>query len=339
MILIISQTSDGETDRVTATLEAHGVSYARIDTDRFLGNGKMVCRMSAGYSGAFLSLDNQCVDINAVRTVWYRRQTFSRAVTAKQGEHQSFIKKEYRHFISGVWQLLEDRFWINPLRATESAELKPWQLKKAQSLGFRVPKTLMTNDPDEVLVFLEECQGKIVYKTFSQYVHLSGNGKWQGIYTTPVERQHLLSRLGQIRLAPCLFQEYVPKKVELRVAVIGQEIFTLEVDAQKSVKGKDDWRRYESGTVYRQGQLPEEVAERIHELMADLGLVFGSIDIIVTPDNEYVFLEINPMGQSLWMQTAADLPILDRFVNLLTTGGVKVQPTAGKKAIHHGAGQ
>lgn len=31
--------------------------------------------------------------------------------------------------------------------------------------------------------------------------------------------------------------------------------------------------------------------------MRKLGIIFGCFDFIVTPDEEYVFLEVNPMGQ------------------------------------------
>jgi len=47
------------------------------------------------------------------------------------------------------------------------------------------------------------------------------------------------------------------------------------------------------------------------ELVARLGLRFGAIDIIVTPDDRYVFLEINPNGQWLWIEEETGLPIRD----------------------------
>ncbi|MEJ2669125.1 MAG: MvdD family ATP-grasp ribosomal peptide maturase, partial [Gammaproteobacteria bacterium] len=33
-----------------------------------------------------------------------------------------------------------------------------------------------------------------------------------------------------------------------------------------------------------------------------LGLNFGCIDMILTPDDEFVFLEVNPNGQWLWVE-------------------------------------
>jgi glutathione synthase/RimK-type ligase-like ATP-grasp enzyme len=39
-------------------------------------------------------------------------------------------------------------------------------------------------------------------------------------------------------------------------------------------------------------------------LMQNLGLVYGAIDLRLTPDGQYVFLEINPAGQFLFVEKA-----------------------------------
>lgn len=222
--------------------------------------------------------------------------------------------------MSGIWHLLRDRFWINPLQATEAAEIKPNQLERAHAIGLRIPRTLMTNDPDDAVAFFDECEGRMIYKTFSQYFRPEKDGTAHGIYTTPLDKRDILSRREQIRLAPCLFQEYIPKKLELRITVIGRRIFTVEIESQNSFRGRDDWRKCGPGISYRAGELPRAVAEQIHRLMGSLNLVFGCIDIIVTPDGQYVFLEINPMGQSLWLESATHIPLLDHFVEMLMEG-------------------
>lgn len=51
--------------------------------------------------------------------------------------------------------------------------------------------------------------------------------------------------------------------------------------------------------------------------MADLGLVFACIDFIVTPDDKFVFLEINPNGQWLWVEKLTGLPIAESMAKLL----------------------
>jgi hypothetical protein len=48
--------------------------------------------------------------------------------------------------------------------------------------------------------------------------------------------------------------------------------------------------------------LPRTVEERCIALMRKLGLAFGCIDLIVTPEGEHIFLEVNEMGQFLWVE-------------------------------------
>ncbi len=46
------------------------------------------------------------------------------------------------------------------------------------------------------------------------------------------------------------------------------------------------------------------------------GIKFGAFDFILTPDNQLVFLEINPNGQWYWIEKLTGLPITDKLVTL-----------------------
>ena len=51
-----------------------------------------------------------------------------------------------------------------------------------------------------------------------------------------------------------------------------------------------------------------------------LGLCYGAIDMILTPDGRYVFIEINPNGQYLWIEQETGLPISAAICDLLMGG-------------------
>ena len=121
------------------------------------------------------------------------------------------------------------------------------------------------------------------------------------IYTTPIREQDL-ALLDTIRLAPGFFQEYIPKRVELRVTIIGDDIFTAELHSQVHEETRHDWRHYDVMTPMYEHQLPVEIAEQCLALTKAYGLNFSTSDLIVTPDGRYVFLEMNPNGQFLWVQ-------------------------------------
>jgi hypothetical protein len=59
------------------------------------------------------------------------------------------------------------------------------------------------------------------------------------------------------------------------------------------------------------------VGAAIHRLMERLELNFASLDMIVTPDGEFVFLELNPNGQWLWLESEVGLPLVATMADLL----------------------
>jgi glutathione synthase/RimK-type ligase-like ATP-grasp enzyme len=66
--------------------------------------------------------------------------------------------------------------------------------------------------------------------------------------------------------------------------------------------------------------VPAGVRVGVSALMGRLGLRFGTFDFIVTPDDRWVFLEINPNGQWAWIEDAAGLPIAASIADALTRG-------------------
>ncbi len=68
--------------------------------------------------------------------------------------------------------------------------------------------------------------------------------------------------------------------------------------------------------------LPDDIALKVRAFMRRMGLWFGCLDMIIQPDGTYVFLEINPNGQWLWIQECTGLPLLEEFTNLLLTPAI-----------------
>jgi len=119
----------------------------------------------------------------------------------------------------------------------------------------------------------------------------------------------------------------VSKRSEMRVTVVGHRVLAAEIGSQESRATRYDWRHYDDDTVpYRAYRLPPSVEARCVELLGALNLSFGAIDLIRTPDDEFVFLEINPNGQWAWIEEAAGLPIGDAIARWLARTGSDRQP-------------
>jgi glutathione synthase/RimK-type ligase-like ATP-grasp enzyme len=317
-VLILTGEYDKLPARVAAALNRKGVSSVRFNTDQFPQH----CSITIAYhhTGDLLRLrtpDGE-TDLGVITTVWNRRPVPVQPDPRLRPEDQEFVRHEAQHTVTALFYCLQDRFWVNPYDPVRMAEYKPLQLQVAKSLGFNTPRTVITNEPAQARAFFQTCSHGMIYKTLTPYARPIG-GKGYGIFTSRVSERELTSQLDGIAFAPCIFQEYIHKAIELRVTVIGDRIFTSSLDSQSVDGAKDDWRRgvLYGGAPHRPADVPDDLKQRILELLRHLGLVFGCLDLVLTPDGQYVFLEINPNGQWYWVEHQTGLPLLDAFTEML----------------------
>jgi glutathione synthase/RimK-type ligase-like ATP-grasp enzyme len=115
-----------------------------------------------------------------------------------------------------------------------------------------------------------------------------------------------------------MFQERIPKATELRVAYVAGRTFTGVIDASQSAAGQTDWRRATPDECrWQRGDLPEDITRRLVKLMKRLGLIYGGIDLIRTPEDDYVFLEVNPAGEWGMLERDLDYPISEALADAL----------------------
>lgn len=57
--------------------------------------------------------------------------------------------------------------------------------------------------------------------------------------------------------------------------------------------------------------------QRLFQMVRIFGLQFASMDMILTPDGEYVWIELNPNGQFYWMELPTGVPLAQAMANLL----------------------
>jgi glutathione synthase/RimK-type ligase-like ATP-grasp enzyme len=251
--------------------------------------------------------------------VWVRRPTHYRVDPEAPELVQAFLENEALKGFGGILRTLP-AYWMNALDASRAANFKPRQLQVASQTGFRVPRSLITNNPSAVLQFFEECHGKIIYKP----IHggsIAGGGKVaHTIFTSRVTAESL-EQIERVTLTAHAFQEYIEKRVELRVTVIGQSTLCVAIYSQEYEQSSVDWRAgHGIGLRYSPFSLPIEVEQQCLCLTQQLGLAYGAIDLIVTPENEYVFLEINPGGQWEWLEAQTSLPFSETIANVLVQG-------------------
>lgn len=123
----------------------------------------------------------------------------------------------------------------------------------------------------------------------------------------------------QVSNCPVIIQSYIQKEFELRVTVVKDKVFACAIYSQSSERTREDWRRYDiPNTPHKIYKLPKQIEQKCVDIVKKLGLEFGCIDMIVTPGGEFIFLEINPNGQWLWIEHLTGLPIGDAISEELT---------------------
>jgi len=207
----------------------------------------------------------------------------------------------------------------------EYADIKMHQLQVASDIGFRIPDTLATNDSLLAREFLADA-ARLVIKPFAVFTWWEAESRQCRIAsTTLAEAGTFEFDDAALAVCPCILQRYVPKKFELRVTVIGSEVFVAKL-FHRGGGSFTDWRYAVGSDQFGVSEyiLDDGLRSLILRYMRALGLNFGCLDLIVDPDGEVWFLEVNPAGQFLFVEEwLPGLTLLSAFASLLCTAGGK----------------
>lgn len=315
---------DVHCEELGVELAQRGVPHLCLHTEEFLQSCRMSLRLGqAGETPGVLHLPTGDLALDEVRSVWFRGPGIHVGeAPGMDAEAAVFARREAEGALFGLMGVLGDAFWVNPPRGVYAAEDKMAQLRLARSLGLLIPRTLVTNDPAAAREFYSACRGDVILKTFGRLAGYDADGREKLILTNRVLTEHL-DEMQAVRHAPCFFQEYVPKDVELRVTVAGRQVFAAEIHSQQSAQSRDDYRRYDlENTPYRACTLPPRVEDACLRVVEHYGLSYGALDLIRRPDGAYVFLEINANAQFLWIQDMTGMPILQALAEMLVRGSI-----------------
>lgn len=308
VVLLLSHSQESFcTERVASALRARGASPLRIDTDSFptalalsteLGEPPSDPTDSERSVGVLL---HQGVPLVA-RSAWLWRLWPARLDSRMEPRQREAAQLESMTTLRGLLDLLGPIPWIDSVEANQAAGNKTRQLRLARSAGLVIPPTLITNEPDEARRFFRVHGGRVIAKLQTSLTYsMSGRG---GLPTRLVRSEDLDAMAG-LRQCPMMFQQYIEKAYELRIAWVDGRAFPGALDGKKCGV---DWR-YESTASWETYSLPAPVHAALGRLMSALGLRQGAIDLIVTPQGEYVFLEVNPSGEWGMLEAELGLPI------------------------------
>ncbi|WP_437990719.1 MvdD family ATP-grasp ribosomal peptide maturase [Sorangium sp. So ce145] len=317
-VLIITHSEDNECiDRVAAAIARLGGRAFRFDTDAFPAGVRLSLSSGAGAGRSTLTTRDGALDLGDVTAVWYRRVAYgARLPSSMDPQLRSASVHEAKQTAEGMLAAFRVP-QVDPLPAVRFASNKQVQLDIAREVGLDTPRTLTTNDEDAARAFAATCPGGVIAKMLSSFA-VYRDGEEQVVFTNALEAKDLADMRG-LSLCPMTFQENIPKARELRVTVVGERVFTASVDSQAAPGAEVDWRRQglELIDAWRKDTLPPDVETGVLRLMDQLGLNYGAIDILRTPDGRHVFLEVNPSGEFFWLERNPGLPISEALAEVL----------------------
>ena len=319
-ILIITHSQDNESiSMVLNAIKKQGGQAFRFDTDRFPTEVLLDIYYGQGQEQLILTSGEEKLDLREVSSVWYRRIAMGARIPAlMELQMRQASVQESRVTVRGLLASLQ-AFYLDPIIKVEKAKNKQLQLKIAQEIGLDIPRNLTTNNADAVREFAQTCEEGMIVKMLSSFAIYDEQGQEKVVFTNRVKPEDLKNLEG-LHLCPMTFQEQIPKALELRTTIVGNKIFTAAIDSQRNQKARDDWRRQGLVMVkdWQAYKLPGEVKEKLLKLMTYFCLNYGAVDLILTPDGRYVFLEINPVGEFFWLECySPHFPISQAIADLL----------------------
>lgn len=305
---------------IIKAIEEQGGIPIRFNCDDYPGKLQLEFSYSNQQPQHRLFDGQQWHDMREVKSIWVRRfvSVGARALADMPEKYRSAALQEADRSLSNFFYSLRNIPQYNIPELRPIFYSKEYQLEMAAELGWRIPETRITNSPDSVRELLQRYPQGIIAKPHTSYFIDYEQQKGATLFATLVHPDQI-DQLDGIAHSPMIFQEPIPKKVELRIPVVGDQLWAYSIDSQSNDSAKMDWRRagLEMIRQWQPFDLPEEVRARIFALTKRLGCTYGSLDVIVTPNNEFVFLEINTDGEFFWLDELSGFAISKAWATLL----------------------
>ena len=309
-VLVLSRHDDEHATAVADEIARSGRRAEIVDLSAFPQRAALAMRYDCCGERRFrLALEDGVLDLDDFGSVWWRRPQHPLiSPTIRRDSHRLFAVNETHEALSGLWYSL-DAFWVNDPARDYVAHRKAYQLKVAHETGLTIPMTLITNDPGEARLFIDSRGYRgVVYKSFA-----ATEEAWR---ETRVLRIEELDLLENVRYAPVIFQEYIEAVYDLRITVVGKQLFPTAIYSQQT-EYPIDFRMDIANARIEPVSISRRLEYLVREFMGRLGLQYGAIDLRYTPDGRYVFLEVNPAGQWLFLEEASEQPIAAAVAKLL----------------------
>ena len=301
MVLIISDEMDFSTNEIIDWLLYYKKEFYKINNTDNVRIKNINISSKGNLDFNLVVNDKDEIKFSSISSYWYRRGTFtlSYKVPAFFNECLNFIEQNLREDISSNVRFLHTSLFLFKKGFGffyDNFTNKLINLLIASDCGLKVPNTLLCDNKQEIKEFLKN-KKNIITKTGDIPIYFEDK-KHEYISGTVEFSESDLNEITDY-FYPSVFQNLLVKKYELRIFYLNDKLYPMAIFSQNDEQTKIDFRNYNWEKLNRTVpyKLPDKIGSSLIMFMNRINMKSGSIDVVYTTDNEYVFLEVNPVGQ------------------------------------------
>ncbi len=296
MILLLSAHSD-----ISTIFVEYWLMHYKSDYIKLYSEDDIQLEYESSSKSLNLKINDYTICHNDISAFWNRRGAFNfgqkLAKTTIEMLNKAIHLYQLRELLgvqAFVHHSLNPKYIIGNFFADNENKLIVCDL--AQKHGLIVPEYIITSQKIALIKFYTLFNTIITKNAISSFYYTHDDIAFSN-YTTLLNRNDI--DLLPDNFFPSFCQVYKEKKYELRIFYLHGEFYSMAIFSQLDEHTKIDYRHYDNPKANHcvPFNLPTKIKHQLNAFMVDYGLNSGSIDMIVTPENEYVFLEVNPVGQ------------------------------------------
>jgi glutathione synthase/RimK-type ligase-like ATP-grasp enzyme len=278
-----------------------------IEADSTAGHeqGMSWSTVPRSFPPAIPSRDGERIDVANCDLLWLRRWGYPQRAARDLSEraHIEVINESCASTLLGTLLTRFEGTWVSDPAATRRAENKLVQLRAAAAAGFKVPRTLVSQDPCQIRRFCDLLEGQVVIKA----VRATPSSQ---LFTLKARPEHLESDAA-LRACPTIYQEYIPGRRHIRALCCGDDVHAVTIESTDL-----DWRQ-NLDVPLTPVEVEPETKRRLAHVLQFMGLRMGVVDLKVDDECERVWLELNPQGQFLFVEGLTGLDLTGAFSDFL----------------------
>lgn len=322
-LLVIGTSVDPHIASVLRRLRPN-VNVCRFNVDEYPKDTQVAIELSGHQTRVVIQdIDRNSWNVTNPGVFWFRRLGKPGISHQMDPDYKDFCIGEIEQTIEGLASIIRPQYYLNDLWSTRLASNKLRQYSFATQCGLRMPSTMVTNSPQSFLEWSPK--DAVVAKSLSRPLltdQQSSRGRTFA-YTHKISPADI-NEIQGIANTPVQFQALVEPAYELRVTSLEGNHYAVAIDSSKAPQSKRsryDWRAVATECSYTSATLSQYSSECLSRLLERLGLTFAASDFIVDTSGNEWFLETNPNGAWLWLESFVEefcfTDILADFINTI----------------------